>query len=134
MNFPFMPITRVSLLSLSGCIHPNQVTPIPDTNAPVGNPVLRIVTNVDCALFSGNSDGLIGLKIENICTLGSEEGSAQAYVDIAGNRTTSTIPAIAAGGSDDVFVQRPSVPPGDLTGGVGIANQGPLRSLVLAKI
>ena len=75
MNFPFMPITLVSLLSLSGCIHPNQVTPIPDTNAPVGNPVLRIVTNVDCALFSGNSDGLIGLKIENIVRCAPRRGA-----------------------------------------------------------
>ncbi len=117
MKFHFLFLAVVSLFSLSGCL-------FPDENAPPENPVLKIVTNVNCALFLDRS-GIVELQIQNIGTL-AYSGSALVYVDIDGDRKTSPIDEpIPVGGTVNVGIEVPSIPPGDWTGGVGIANQGP---------
>lgn len=127
MRFHFMSLAVVSLISLSGCLLPETVAPIADTNSPPGNPILKIVSDVDCSLFLGNSTGLIELEVQNVGTV-NYTGNADVYVIIEGNKNTSEIleTIFADGPPVTIGVDRPNIPAGDWTGGVGIANQGPM--------
>lgn len=115
MKIFFSTLAGVSMVILSGC------DPVVK---PTGNPVLTIVSNVDCALLLGDPSGNVELMIKNI---GTENygGGGEVYVTIDGNKNTSLIPSILIGDTESVSVVRPAIAGGDWSGGVGIANQPP---------